>query len=127
MVKNLQPAGDPLALAEKAVLLFDKENRKAGFAGKSVILDADRLAEPADRGRRALELLARERFTTIWQRPDHEGFLLRYFPGHERDEPPRGTSMAALQALWPGYHKNMAAANLQRKLNLAQVCTAPGF
>lgn len=124
VIKNLQPAGDPLALAQKAVLIFDKENQKAALIGKAIMLDADRLSEAQDRGRQALELLARERFTTIWQRPDHEGLLLRHFAGHEHDDPQRGRSMQALQALWPGYHKNMAAADLQRGLTLEHVARA---
>jgi hypothetical protein len=124
VIKNLQPAGDPLALAQKAVLIFDKENQKAALIGKAIMLDADRLSEAQDRGRQALELLARERFTTIWQRPDHEGLLLRHFAGHEHDDPQRGRSMQALQALWPGYRKNMAAADLQRGLTLEHVARA---
>jgi len=124
VIKNLQPAGDPLALAQKAVLIFDKEDQKAALIGKAIMLDADRLSEAQDRGRQALELLARERFTTIWQRPDHEGLLLRHFAGHEHDDPQRGRSMQALQALWPGYHKNMAAADLQRGLTLEHVARA---
>lgn len=126
VIKNLQPAGDPLALAEKVALLFDKENRKVPFIGKAILLDADRLAEPPDRGRRACELLQREGFTTIWQKPDHEGLLLRHFAGHEYDDPARGRSMAALQAVWPGYHKNMSAADLQRQLTLEHVTRAAG-
>ena len=121
VTKNLQPAGDPLALAEKATHFFDKENRKAPFLGKAIMLDADRLSEPSNRGHQALELLKRERFATIWQRPDHEGLLLRHFAGHEHDDPPRGMSMPPLQSLWPGYHKNMAAADLQRQLTLEHV------
>jgi hypothetical protein len=124
VTKNLQPAGDPLALAQKAVHLFDRENRKAALIGKAIMLDADRLSEAQDRGRQALELLSREQFTTIWQRPDHEGFLLRHFPGHEHDDPPRGRSIQALQAVWPGYRKNMAAADLQRVLTLEGVAGA---
>lgn len=118
---NLRPAGDPLALAEKAVKAFITEQRKSGFAGKVILLDADRLEEPPDRGRRALELLRREGFTTIWQRPDHEGLLLRHFSGREQDDPPRGRSMAALQAVWPEYRKNTSAVDLKKKLSLTDV------
>ena len=126
VIKNLQPAGDPLALAEKAALHFDKENRKAPLIGKAILLDADRLAEPPDRGRRACELLQREGFVTIWQKPDHEGLLLRHFAGHDHDDPARGRSMAALQAVWAGYHKNMAAVDLQRQLTLEHITRAAG-
>jgi hypothetical protein len=126
VVKNLQPAGEPLALAEKAALHFDKETRKAPLIGKAILLDADRLVEPPDRGQRACELLQRAGFITVWQRPDHEGLLLRHFAGHDHDDPARGRSMAALQAVWPAYHKNMAAADLQRQLSLEHVKRAAG-
>lgn len=124
VIKNLQPAGDPLALVEKAIRQFKKDSQKAPFIGKAIMLDADRLDEPRDRGLRALDLLTREQFTAVWQRPDHEGLLLRHFPGHEHDSPPRGRSMASLQAVWPGYHKNTAAADLQRQLSLDHVTRA---
>lgn len=126
VIKNLQPAGDPLALAEKAVRQFSKDSQKAPFIGKAIMLDTDRLAEPPDRGRRALELLEREQFTAVWQRPDHEGLLLRHFLGHEHDNPPRGRSMTALQAVWPDYRKNTAATDLQQQLTLAHVTRAAG-
>lgn len=126
VVKNLQPAGDPLALAEKAVLLSEKENRKAPLIGKAILLDADRLVEPPERGWQARELLKREGFITIWQRPDHEGLLLRHFPGHDHDDPVRGRSLAALQAVWPGYHKNMAAVDLRRQIELEHIVRAAG-
>jgi len=34
--------------------------------------------------------------------------------------------MAALKAVWPGYHKNMAAADLQRQLALEHITRAAG-
>jgi hypothetical protein len=123
---NLRPAGDPLALAEKAVKAFSREEKKGGFFGKAIVLDADRLNDPPDRGQRALHLLASEGFTTVWQRPDHEGLLLRHFPGHEHDDPPRGGSMTALTSVWPDYHKNMPALDLKRKFALADVTRAAG-
>jgi hypothetical protein len=123
---NLRPAGDPLALAEKAKKAFAAEEKKGRFSGKAILLDSDRLNEPADRGARAQHLLAQEEFITIWQRPDHEGLLLRHFPGHEHDDPPRGISMDALKALWPEYHKNMPASDLKKRLTLLDVRRAAG-
>ena len=123
---NLQPAGDPLALAEKAVQTYSRELKKGGFAGKVILLDADRLVEPPDRGQRALNLLMDEGFSTIWQRPDHEGLLLRHFAGHDYDDPPKGRSMTALQSVWPGYHKNVSAVDLKRALSLIHVQRAAG-
>jgi hypothetical protein len=123
---NLRPGGDPLALSEKAVKAYAREAGKGRFAGKVILLDADRLEEPPDRGLSALDLLRREGFTTIWQRPDHEGILLRHFAGHEHDDPPRGRSFTALQAVWPGYHKNMSARELKRILSITHVQHAAG-
>jgi hypothetical protein len=118
---NLQPAGDPLALCEKVVKTFALEEKRGAFAAKIVLLDSDKLADQVDRGRRAIELLMREGFIAIWQRPDHEGFLLRHFAGHDRDDPPRGRSMAVLQTVWPDYQKNMSAADLKKMLSLTDV------
>jgi hypothetical protein len=118
---NLRPAGDPLALAEKAIKVFSREEKKGGFLGKVIILDADRLNDLLGRGQKALRLLASAGFTTVWQRPDHEGLLLRHFVGHEYDDPPRGASMDALRAVWPEYRKNMPSLDLKRKLTLADV------
>lgn len=121
VVKNLQPAGNPLVLVEKAVQFFAKEDRKAKFAGKAILLDADKLEELPEIGRRARELIGREGFTAIWQRPDHEGFLLKHFAGCERLAPPRGRSMDSLHAQWPEYQKNMSASDLQNVLTLEHV------
>jgi hypothetical protein len=103
---------------------FNSEEKKVGFSGKAIILDSDRLADAPERGRRAIDLLTRERFTTIWQEPDHEGFLLRHFPGRSTHNPPRGRSLQALQEVWPEYHKNMTAADLKKKFTLQDVARA---
>ncbi len=41
MGKNLQPAGDPCSLAQKAVKAYAIEERKGQIALKALILDAD--------------------------------------------------------------------------------------
>lgn len=90
------------------------------------MLDTDRLPELPDGGLEARAILARSGMIAIWQRPDFEGLLLRHFAGHEHDDPPRGRSLAALSALWVGYHKNMSAAALQRRIGLDHVLRAAG-
>lgn len=122
---NLQPAGDPLALAKKAERKLAEEIRRGGpFVAQAVMLDTDRLPELPDRGLEARAILARSEMIAIWQRPDFEGLLLRHFAGHEHDDPPRGRSLAALSALWADYHKNMSAAELQRRIRLDHVLRA---
>ena len=123
---NLQPAGDSLALAEKAVRACKKEEDRGAIAAKSIMLDRDKFDELPEKGRRAQALMNKEGFASIWQRPDHEGFLLRHFPGQEHANPPRGYSMTALTAHWPGYRKNMAAADLRRVLTFEHVARASG-
>lgn len=124
---NLQPAGDPLELAKKAERKLAEEIRRGGpFAAQAVMLDTDRLPELPDGGLEARAILARSGMIAIWQRPDFEGLLLRHFAGHEHDDPPRGRSLAALSALWVGYHKNMSAAELQRRIGLDHVSRAAG-
>jgi hypothetical protein len=88
------------------------------------MLDTDRLEELPDGGLEARAILARCEMIAIWQRPDFEGLLLRHFAGHEHDNPPRGRSMAALSAIWADYHKNMSAAELQRRIGLDHVLRA---
>jgi len=124
---NLQPAGDPLALARKAERKLAEEIRRGGaFEAQAVMLDTDRLPELPDGGREARAILTKNKMITIWQRPDFEGFLLRHFDGHEHDDPPRGRSMAALSALWADYHKNMSATELQKRIGLEHVLRAAG-
>lgn len=123
---NLQPAGSTLALAKKAVKMYAKEKVKGGFAGKAILLDSDLLETAPDQGRCAKILLENEGFTTIWQQPDHEGLLLRHFAGHDYDDPPRGSSMAALRVVWPGYSKNMSAIEIQQTLSVDDVQCAAG-
>lgn len=121
---NVQPAGDPLAVVQKSIRAFSKAEKKGRIAYKAVLLDADKLEEVPDNGRNAIAHLNKEGFTAIWQKPDHEGFLLRHFEGQQHADPPRGQSMARLQREWPNYHKNMPAIDLQKVLTLDQVLRA---
>lgn len=121
---NAAPAGDSLAIAEKVVA---RAKRKRGLYGSQyVMLDADLAQRQPDKARRAEILLTRERIVAIWQRPDHEGLLLRHFQGHERADPPAGTSSTALRRVWRDYHKNYNAADLQVKLGLVEIWRAAG-
>jgi hypothetical protein len=118
---NLQPAGDPNVLAQKAISELKRHERKGGFVGAALMLDSDKLEEFADKGKRVKEILIDSELTVIWQVPDHEGFLLRHFRGYEDSVPPRGKSLGPLRAEWPTYHKNMAAKDLQKTLTIEHV------
>lgn len=127
VARNLQPAGDPTAIARRAVASAIAENAKAPITARAILIDADRLADLADRGQAAQRLLDQARFITIWQHPDHEGFLLRHLPGHGMDDPPRGRSFEALQAVWPRYHKAMASRDLGLMLDHDAILRAGRF
>lgn len=100
---NLQPAGDPLALAQKAIKAAIKGRARGAYKARAVLLDADTLMDNPQRAREAKKLLQDETFIAIWQHQDHEAFLLRHFIGHQNDNPPRGATLTALQGQWNGY------------------------
>lgn len=125
-VVNLQPAGDPLALAQKAVQIANRRARGNPYAARAILFDADKLAENAQRAVQVQPLLDAAQFIAIWQDQDHEAFLLRHFAGHERDNPPRGRTTAALQGQWAGYRKGMVARDIERVLSFEHVQRAAG-
>lgn len=111
---NLQPAGDPLILAERAVRFADlEEKRRGGFVARAVLLDADRLDENAGRATRAKQLLSDSGFISIWQSRNHEAFLLRHVVGHEFDDPPSNQTLHRLRKQWHGYQKGTAVVRYQ--------------
>lgn len=126
VTQNLRGGGNPFRLANRAVEGFRREQAKAACVAKVIMLDADLRGQMPDHANRAEDLLRREGFIAIWQRPDHEGLLLRHFEGHERADPPAGRAMEALQAVWDGYRKNMSSSDLQKVLTHNHVLRAAG-
>ena len=99
--------GSPLDVANKAIEDSIKQNREAyPIKAKFLFVDCDKLDEMKTNETRELKkLLENENFITIWQKWDHEGFLLRHFRGHENDFPPKSESLSALKRVWPSYQK----------------------
>lgn len=119
---NASPAGDSLAIAQKVVA---KARRSSiSFSARYIMLDADLAEAQPNKARAAQTLLDSEGFVTIWQKPDHEGLLLRHFAGHDRANPARGRAETELLRVWPGYRKNFPAADLRTRLNLEAVWRA---
>lgn len=122
---NLQPAGDPLALAEKAIGVAARRTARGGpYVARAILLDADKLADNQQRAIEAQRLLHNAQFIAIWQHQDHEAFLLRHFPGHQHDDPPRGGTSVALQGQWNGYRKGMPARDIEKVLGFDHVMRA---
>ena len=112
-------AGDPLSRVEEVRRrVAQKERAKAAFAFKFLIIDYDQCQLDTNRAQRAKTLAAQSGLIIIWQRPCHEGFLLRHFAGHQQDDP-QSCDLAdqALKHPWPEYAKPMEKRDLARRLD----------
>ena len=112
--------GDPSVIAASAISsVAEKESEIDPFRAKILILDRDRLDEKnAQDSDRIVKLLKENDFITIWQQPDHEGFLLRHVDGYQDKRPPRGQPLKVLQKAWPGYEKGMTRRDYTKKITL---------
>ena len=101
--------GDPFVVANRAIReRKSRDSTDYPFKRRFLLIDRDRLDDmPHDDATRLVNLLAKNNFVTIWQIPDHEGFLLRHFEGHESSVIQRGQSLRALRNVWTGYKKGM--------------------
>lgn len=116
----LQPgAGDPLGLVERAVrLIRDRSERAGAYVIRAVLLDSDKTGLIPERDARVLALARRHGLHLIWQKPCHEGFLLRHLDGCETLRPAQSAeAMAELQRRWPDYRKGLPAARLAGRLD----------
>lgn len=121
----LQPgAGSPVVLAEKAIKKYKDEFRKRGpFLAKAIMLDLDNhKTKPIREQQEFRRILKEENFIVIWQKPDHEGFLLNHFCGYENVRPPNGKADQALKKVWRCYDKPMNAESINKKLSIKDVC-----
>ena len=116
----LQPGGgDPLALVETAIKhIRQKAFRRGPFENCGVILDADKLRVSPERDLQLQRLANTHRIHLIWQRPCHEGFLLRHFERQETMRPQNSElAMQALSRLWPEYRKGAPASELASRID----------
>jgi hypothetical protein len=120
-VVGLNPgAGDPLALVERACQeVIRGERGRVPYAIKALLLDDDKIGLAPERDAqipaRAGELLL------IWQRPIHEGFLLRHLGGCEALRPTKDRCLQRLQREWPSYTKPMTAGKLAERITPAEI------
>lgn len=103
--------------------------RQAGknYVHSAILLDTDLLGGNPVRDAEARKMAERYRFHLIWQSPCHEAFLLRHFPGREKDQPP--TCAVATERLlkeWPGYRKGLDGATYGDVLTLDHLSRARG-
>src|SRR5580698_3575998 len=92
-------------LREAVRLRGKRSTRQGAYRDSFLIVDQDR----ADQGDCTIEILkseaARNEITVCVQRPNHEGLLLRMFPGMEHEIPDRASAEARLKSRWPTYQK----------------------
>jgi hypothetical protein len=117
----LQPGGgDPLALLETAIRkIRQKVLNRGPFVNCAVILDADKLRVSPDRDAQIRRLVQAHGIHLIWQRPCHEGFLLKHLV--QQDPPSTGLAVAALARLWPEFRKGMSATELAMRIDQESV------
>jgi hypothetical protein len=120
----LRPGGgDPLGLIELAVKqLRRRTGQRGGYFAKAVLLDSDTLGRSQDRDERARKLARDHDLELIWQRPCHEGFLLRHLEGCEALRPATAEQAgSSLELRWPDFYKAMPANRLQLRIDAASV------
>ena len=119
-VEILQPgAGDPHALALRAAQkITELERRRESFAFKAIILDQG----AADKNAAAIVTAQQNSIDhVIWQRPDHEAFLLRHLDGCQQLRPPAGASFNALNQRWPEYRKAIPQMQLAERISIEHI------
>ena len=120
LVAPVLNGGDPLAIVESAKKAIRAESLKGRvpFVQRFVLLDSDLLGKTPARDAACKELARIEHIILIWQEPCHEAMLLRHLQGCETKRP-RNTaaSYEALRREWPRYRKNMAALELEERIN----------
>lgn len=110
--------GNPMTILERSAKKCASEERKGGvFAGKLILMDSDVYQRTrADNQNKLLHRLNSEKFKIIWQKPDHEGFLIRHLS--RSVIPTLGETLPQLQQLWPSYRKNMPLSDIEGKLDI---------
>jgi hypothetical protein len=112
-------SGDPLSRVIEAIRrIKQKEAGREPFKACFILLDRDQA--DAD-----LHKAENNGIGLVWQRPCHEGFLLRHFAGHENDLPANcALADQTLKNVWPIYDKPMDKRDLSRGLSKQEVVRA---
>ena len=123
----LRPGGgDPLDLVQLAVKRIKQiESKRPAFVFRAILLDRDKWGIAPERDAQIDWLAKQYSLHLIWQKPCHEGFLLRHLEG-QKCAHPQSTDLAsqALKRVWSEYHKPMAAMHLACKIDLQAVLRA---
>lgn len=122
IVSKVMPrAGDPLAMAERAVAVMAQDARgsKPAFVGRFLLFDTDLIGQNPARDQKMRSVAASSKLTLIRQDICFESFLLRHFDGHEADRPASAANaLVRVRVNWPGYRKGASAQDLAQFIQL---------
>ena len=119
-------AGDPLARVARARQEIARRTaRRSRFIAKFILMDFDQVATHGLNANEIQSLAAREGIQIIWQKPCHEGFLLRHIIT-ESNKLPASSQLALLHLRqhWASYKKPMTRVQLGKLVTVNQVLAA---
>lgn len=113
--------GNPHTTLERSRTKYEAEAKKVkklgGYEEKLILMDEDTYQKFSSNDKREFKRkLKKEKFGIIWQRPDHEGFLIRHFSNSVT--PRLGHTMDQLQKFWVNYNKNMSVIDIESRLDI---------
>ena len=120
------PAGDAFAVIQKSIRECKiRSGNRDIFKAKIVLLDSDTLSQiKSEKKDKMYKMIKESEFIAIWQSPNHEGFLLTHFEGHQNSSPSKRDSEIMLKKVWPEYKKNMPAGKIEKALDIDKVIRA---
>ena len=111
--------GNPNRILEQSEEKYESKlrNKIGGYKKKLILMDSDIYQRCSSNIRNEfVRQLNAKKFGVIWQKPDHEGFLIRHFSNSVT--PRLGHTVDQLQKFWPNYHKNMPVEDIEKKLDI---------
>lgn len=120
------PAGDAFAVIQKSIRECKiRSGNRDIFKAKIVLLDSDTLSRiKGEKKERMYKMINESEFIAIWQSPNHEGFLLKHFDGHQNSSPSKKDLKMMLRKVWPEYKKNIRAEKIEKALDIDKVIRA---
>ena len=121
LLGELLGAGDALKRLETAERRLPHLVRRGPFEAKFALLDTDQRRLKPENATKADALAQKLGITVIWQRPCHEGLLVKHFVGAIKQPQTADNAMEYLQEYWPEYDKAQTAIKLRTRIDLAAV------
>jgi hypothetical protein len=109
-----------LSLMQDTIPCIDRAARnRVPYRVRAILLDSDQLGQSAERDREGLQLANAYRVMVIWQRHEHESFLLRHLDSCGQLRPGRGDGPTQLKRWIAHYEKPFDADQIAKVLDIA--------